>query len=83
MTEQGVVVALGHSSATYEQAKEIVENGASVFVHTYNGMSPLKSRELGMVGVTMTLEKVFAELICDGNHVHPLAAKILMDVRGK
>lgn len=83
VTEQGVVVALGHSSATYEQAKEIVENGASVFVHTYNGMSPLKSRELGMVGAAMTLEKVFAELICDGHHVHPLAAKILMDVRGR
>ena len=62
VTEQGVVVALGHSNATYDQAKEIVDNGASVFVHTYNGMSPLKSREPGMVGAAMTLEDVFAEL---------------------
>ncbi|MCL6574342.1 MAG: N-acetylglucosamine-6-phosphate deacetylase, partial [Bacillus sp. (in: Bacteria)] len=83
VTEQGVVVALGHSDASYEQAKEIVESGASVFVHTYNGMSPLKSREPGMVGAAMTLENAFAELICDGFHVHPLAAKILMDVRGR
>ncbi|WML30365.1 N-acetylglucosamine-6-phosphate deacetylase [Neobacillus sp. OS1-32] len=83
VTEQGVVVALGHSNASFEQAKEVVESGASVFVHTYNGMSPLTSRELGMVGAAMTLEKVFAELICDGHHVHPLAAKILMDVRGR
>lgn len=83
VTKQGVVVALGHSSACYEQAKAAVENGASVFVHTYNGMSQLKSRELGMVGAAMTLENAFAELICDGHHVHPLAAKILMDVRGR
>lgn len=83
VTEKGVVVALGHSNATYEQAKEMVENGASVFVHTYNGMSPLKSREPGMVGAALALNDVFAELICDGHHVHPISAKILMDVRGR
>jgi N-acetylglucosamine-6-phosphate deacetylase len=83
VTEQGVVVALGHSNASFEQAKEVVESGASVFVHTYNGMSPLTSRAPGMVGAAMTLEKVYSELICDGHHVHPVSAKVLMDVRGR
>lgn len=80
---QGVAVALGHSDATYQQAKNAVEKGASIFVHTYNGMSPLHHREPGMVGAAMNLENIFAELICDGHHVHPVAANILMNVRGR
>lgn len=82
LKQQGVKVALAHSSATYEEAKEVVEAGASIFVHTYNGMSPLNHREPGMVGAAMTLKDVFAELICDGHHVHPQAAQALISVRG-
>lgn len=82
ITNEGVVVSLGHSNATLAQAKEVVDAGASVFVHTYNGMSGLNHREPGMVGAALTLEEVFAELICDGHHVHPSAAKILVDARG-
>ncbi|SEK53479.1 N-acetylgalactosamine 6-phosphate deacetylase [Carnobacterium iners] len=76
-------VALGHSDATYEEAKLAVEKGASIFVHTYNGMRPLNHREPGMVGAAMDLKGVFAELICDGHHVHPVAANILMNARGR
>lgn len=82
LTQQGVKVALAHSSATYQEAKEVVEAGASIFVHTYNGMSPLNHQEPGMVGAAMTLKEVFAELICDGHHVHPQAAQALITVRG-
>lgn len=82
-TKNNINVALGHSNATYEEAKLAVEKGASLFVHTYNGMRPLNHREPGMVGAAMNLKDVFAELICDGHHVHPVAANILMDVRGR
>lgn len=75
----GVTVCLGHSSATFEQAKECVENGASVFTHTYNAMSPLLHRAPGMVGAAMSLDNVDDELICDGHHVNPFAARILID----
>jgi N-acetylglucosamine-6-phosphate deacetylase len=78
-----IKVALAHSGATYEQAKTAVDAGASVFAHTYNGMSPLNHREPGMVGAAMTLKNVYAEIICDGHHVSPVAVKILMDVRGR
>jgi len=81
--KEHVKVALAHSDATYEEAKEAVEKGASIFVHTYNGMSPLNHREPGMVGAAMNLKDVFAELICDEHHVHPVAANILMNVRGR
>lgn len=82
LTKQGVKVALGHSDATFDQAKSAVESGASIFVHTYNGMSPLKHREPGMVGAAMSLNSVYDELICDGQHVNPASAKILINVKG-
>lgn len=82
LTDEGVVVALGHSDATLEQAQEAVEAGASVFVHAYNGMRGLNHREPGMVGALLSLQEVFSELICDGHHVHPNAAEILMEKAG-
>ncbi|WP_419955396.1 N-acetylglucosamine-6-phosphate deacetylase [Neobacillus niacini] len=78
-----IAVALAHSDATYKQAKHAVEKGASIFVHTFNGMSPLHHREPGMAGAAMNLKDVFAEIICDGHHVHPAAANILMNARGR
>lgn len=82
-SENNVTVALGHSAATFEEAKAVVDAGASVFVHTYNGMSPLSHREPGMVGAAMALKNTYAELICDGHHVNPVAAKIMMDVKSR
>lgn len=81
--KEEIAVALAHSDATYEEAKQAVEKGASIFVHTFNGMSPLHHREPGMVGAAMNLKDVFVEIICDGHHVHPIAADILMDIRGR
>ncbi|MBO1306814.1 N-acetylglucosamine-6-phosphate deacetylase [Enterococcus sp. 669A] len=82
VTEEGVVVALGHSNATLDEAQAAVEAGASVFVHAYNGMRGLNHREPGMVGALLSLQHVFSELICDGHHVHPQAAEILMEKAG-
>ncbi|HFK1710819.1 MULTISPECIES: N-acetylglucosamine-6-phosphate deacetylase [Bacillus] len=81
--DEEIAVALAHSDATYEEAEQAVERGASIFVHTFNGMSPLHHREPGMAGAAMNLKNVFAEIICDGHHVHPAAANILMNARGR
>ena len=80
-TKNNISVSLGHSSATFEQVKQVVNSGAKVFVHTYNGMSPLNHREPGMVGAAMVLKDTYAELICDGHHVSPIAVKIIMDAK--
>ncbi len=77
----GVYVALGHSDANYDQAKAGVDAGANIFVHVYNGMSGLHHRNPGMVGACMTTDSI-AEMICDGHHVHPKAAKIMKDIKG-
>ncbi len=81
--ENEMTVALAHSNATYDEAKQAVDKGASIFVHTFNGMSPLHHRDPGMVGAAMNLKDIFAEIICDGHHVHPAAANILMNARGR
>lgn len=79
VSQTGVTVAIGHSDATFEQAKTCVEAGATVFTHTFNGMSPLNHRDPGMVGAAMGLDHVYDELICDGHHVNPYVARILID----
>lgn len=78
VTKEGVTVALGHSDGTYAQAKAAVEAGASVWVHAYNGMRGLNHREPGMVGAVYNIQNTYAELICDGHHVSPVACDILM-----
>lgn len=78
----GVRVALGHSDASFDQAVAAVEAGANIFVHTYNGMSGLHHREPGMVGAAMSTDAI-SELICDGHHVNPNSANILMNIKGR
>ena len=78
----GVRVALGHSDASFEQAVAAVDAGANIFVHTYNGMSGLHHREPGMVGAAMSTDAI-SELICDGHHVNPNSANILMNIKGR
>ncbi len=82
VTNLGVVVALGHSSATYAQAVKAVDAGASVWVHAYNAMRGLSHREIGMVGAVYQLPQTYAELICDGHHVAPEACDILIQQKG-
>ena len=78
----GVRVALGHSDASFDQAVAAVNAGANIFVHTFNGMSGLHHREPGMVGAAMATDAI-SELICDGHHVNPNAAGILMNTKGR
>ncbi len=75
-TAQGVTVGIGHSNATYDEAMEAVEAGATAFTHTYNAMSPLHHRDPGCVGAAM-VSHAYAELICDGFHIHPAAIKLV------
>ena len=82
VTGEGVTVALGHSNATFDEAKKAVDAGASVWVHAYNGMRGLTHRELGMVGAMYQLPHTYAELICDSHHVDPKACDILLKQKG-
>ena len=82
-TEMGIHVSLAHSNATYDEAKRAVDAGADTFIHTFNGMRGLHHREPGMVGAAMNLPDVYAEVIADGHHVHPVGIELLMKLRGE
>ena len=79
---QGVVTAIGHSDAHYDEALAAVNAGASCFVHTYNGQRGLHHRDPGVTGCAMTTPDTYAEIICDGRHVVPAAIKALVDAKG-
>lgn len=72
----GVVVAAGHSAATYEQTNTALAAGLSSFTHLFNAMTPLTSREPGMVGAALEDENSWCGIIVDGYHVHPASLKI-------
>lgn len=71
--ENGVVVSIGHSAATYEQACLAFANGAMSMTHVYNGMTPFNHRANGLVGAAYRLRTMYGEIICDGNHSTPAA----------
>ena len=73
LTEHGVVVSIGHSAATYEQAVMAWANGARSMTHVYNGMSPFTHRANGLVGAAYRIRTMYGEIICDGCHSTPAA----------
>ncbi|ADU50707.1 N-acetylglucosamine-6-phosphate deacetylase [Thermaerobacter marianensis DSM 12885] len=81
LRERGIVVAAGHSEATYEQAEAALRAGVTLGNHTYNAMPSLHHREPGLLGAVMDLP-FDAELIADGVHVHPAAMRILWRLKG-
>src|SRR5262249_17744512 len=81
-TALGIQVSIGHSDATAEQAKAAVDNGAVVATHTFNAMRPLHQREPGILGVVLTDDRLYSEIIADGVHVHPLILRLLLRAKG-
>lgn len=67
-SENGVVVSIGHSAATYEQAVDAYAHGAKSMTHVYNGMTPFNHRANGLVGAAYRIRTMYGEIICDGNH---------------
>jgi N-acetylglucosamine-6-phosphate deacetylase len=82
MVELGIVPSIGHSDATYEQVLDAAAAGARKATHTYNAMRPLLHRDPGTVGGVLADERIVAELIADGVHVHPGAMRVLLRAKG-
>ncbi|WP_406816901.1 N-acetylglucosamine-6-phosphate deacetylase [Mycobacterium sp. M23085] len=69
--DAGVVVALGHTDATYQQTRHAISLGATVGTHLFNAMPPLHHREPGPALALLRDPRVIVELIADGVHLHP------------
>lgn len=77
LKRQGIIAAAGHTDASYETIEEAVEHGLSHAVHTFNAMTGLHHRAPGTVGAVLSDDRIAAEIIADGFHVHPAGIKLL------
>ena len=82
LVEAGVVVAVGHTDATYEQTRQAIDAGATVGTHLFNAMRPLHHREPGPALALLQDPRVTVELIADGVHVHPAITRAVIDAVG-
>jgi N-acetylglucosamine-6-phosphate deacetylase len=80
--DAGVVVAVGHTDATYEQTRHAVGLGATVGTHLFNAMPPLHHREPGPALALLEDPRVTVELIADGVHVHLAVVRAAIEVGG-
>lgn len=72
LVDRGIVVSLGHSTATAAEATAGVDAGARWATHLFNAMAPLHHRDPGLAGVALTDERLSVGVIADGLHMHPL-----------
>lgn len=78
LRDAGVIVAMGHSDASYDQAVAAIAAGANHATHLFNAMPPLHHRRPGLVGAALEAD-IPCELINDGRHVHPAMVRIAYD----
>ena len=78
----GIVPSLGHAAGTYEDARAAIDKGLSRCTHCFNAMTGMHHREPGIAGAMLLHRQVTAELILDGEHVHPAMARMLFEMKG-
>ncbi|PKV86447.1 N-acetylglucosamine-6-phosphate deacetylase [Streptomyces sp. TLI_146] len=82
LAEHGVIAAIGHTDATYEQTVEAIDAGATVATHLYNAMPALGHRAPGPIAALLEDERITVELINDGTHLHPASLELAFHHKG-
>jgi N-acetylglucosamine-6-phosphate deacetylase len=82
LAADGVIAAVGHTDATYEQTRAVIDAGATVATHLFNAMRPLHHREPGPIAALLEDDRVSVELICDGVHLHPAVVRTAIAAAG-
>lgn len=80
--QAGVETAVGHSGASYEQVLAAADRGLRQASHTFNGMPPLHHRTPGVLGAVLSDDRIYAQVIADGVHVHPSVVRLLVRAKG-
>mgnify|MGYP001547345030 CR=1 FL=1 len=78
LTQRGVIVCAGHTAASYEETRAALDAGLRGFTHLFNAMSPLTSREPGVVGAALEDASSWCGAIVDGFHVHPASLRVAL-----
>ncbi|MCX5532147.1 N-acetylglucosamine-6-phosphate deacetylase [Streptomyces sp. NBC_00006] len=82
LAEHGVIAAIGHTDATYEQTAAAIDAGATVATHLFNAMPPLGHRDPGPIAALLEDDRITVELINDGTHLHPAALELAFHHKG-
>ncbi|MFC4525813.1 N-acetylglucosamine-6-phosphate deacetylase [Dyella halodurans] len=83
LSEAGVIVVAGHTAADYTTTRAALDAGVCGFTHLYNAMTPLGSREPGVVGAALDDPHSWCGLIADGHHVHPVALRVAIAAKAR
>ncbi len=82
MKALGIQVAIGHSGADYDTAREAIARGAMASTHTGNGMKLLHQHYPAIWGAVLEDDRVYCEIICDGRHLHPGTVRLILKTKG-
>ncbi|OUM93814.1 MAG: N-acetylglucosamine-6-phosphate deacetylase [Thermobacillus sp. ZCTH02-B1] len=82
LSELGIVPACGHTDASWTEIRFAADRGLRHAVHTFNAMRPFHHREPGAVGAVLTDDRIMAEVVADGHHVHPAGVELLLRAKG-
>jgi N-acetylglucosamine-6-phosphate deacetylase len=82
LVSRGIAVSLGHSGASYDQARSGIAAGARQATHLFNRMPPLNHRKPGLAAAVLESGEVTTEIVCDGVHVHPAMVKLALLLKG-
>ncbi len=83
IASRGIVVSIGHTNASCELVHQAASWGATHVTHLFNAQTPLHHREPGVPGATLTDSRLYAELICDGIHLHPDIIRLTWLCKGR
>ena len=83
LAARDVVVSIGHTNATLDEANAGIAAGARMFTHLFNAMRPLNHRDPGVIAAALAPSPAFAAIIPDAVHVHPAMLRLAVAARGK
>ena len=81
--QPGVRISMGHTAATYDQAKAAIDAGVRHVTHLFNAQTGLHQRDPGVVGAALTDGRVTCELIADTFHVHRALFELVAKMKGE
>lgn len=81
LDDNGIIVSLGHSAGSYEDANRAIQMGAKSFTHLFNASNPISGRDPGLVGSALCNKDCYCEIIADGQHVHPANVKLVANIK--
>lgn len=82
LVQQHIVVSMGHTDATYAETMTAIQSGCRHATHLFNAMRGIHQREPGAVGAILLSDQVTAELIVDGEHLHPAIVNLALQLKG-